>query len=57
MGYSQPTLLEYEFISPDQVPHKIHPVFDQTPKSFNIKNDEKKNKKFSSNGEIEVCEE
>ena len=39
-GDSPPTLLEHEFRSPDQVPHKSHPMFDHTPKFFNIKNDE-----------------
>ncbi|KAG5581183.1 hypothetical protein H5410_051810 [Solanum commersonii] len=38
-GDVQPTLLEYELGSPDQVPHENQPMFDQTPRSFDVESD------------------
>ncbi|KAG5621650.1 hypothetical protein H5410_006868 [Solanum commersonii] len=38
-GDTQPTLLEQELRSPNQVPHISEPIFDQTPKSLNIGSD------------------
>lgn len=38
---SQPSLLEHEVGSPDQVPHTSEPVFDQTPKLFDVESNEK----------------
>ncbi|KAH0669627.1 hypothetical protein KY285_023794 [Solanum tuberosum] len=38
-GDVQPTLLEHELESPDQVPRRSEPIFDQTPKSSDIKSD------------------
>ena len=38
-GDSQPTLLSNEFRSPDQVPQRSKPIFDQTPKSFDFESD------------------
>ncbi|KAG5604726.1 hypothetical protein H5410_026218 [Solanum commersonii] len=38
-GDVQPTFLEHELESPDQVPHRNEPIFDQTPKSFNVGSD------------------
>ncbi|KAH0705608.1 hypothetical protein KY289_010684 [Solanum tuberosum] len=39
-GEAQPTLLEKELRSPEQVPHSVQPVFDQTPKSFDVASEE-----------------
>uniref|UniRef100_M1DBX0 Uncharacterized protein n=1 Tax=Solanum tuberosum TaxID=4113 RepID=M1DBX0_SOLTU len=38
-GNVQPTFLEHELESPDQVPHRSEPFFDQTPKSFDVGSD------------------
>ncbi|KAG5586704.1 hypothetical protein H5410_047138 [Solanum commersonii] len=38
-GDVQPTLLEQELRSPEQVPHSVQLVFDQTPKSFDVDNE------------------
>ncbi|KAG5586833.1 hypothetical protein H5410_047267 [Solanum commersonii] len=38
-GDVQPTLLEQELRSPEQVPHSVLPVFDQTPRSFDVESD------------------
>ncbi|KAG5621646.1 hypothetical protein H5410_006864 [Solanum commersonii] len=38
-GDTQPTLLEQELRSPDQVSHRSEPIFNQTPKSLNIGSD------------------
>ncbi|KAH0665680.1 hypothetical protein KY285_026886 [Solanum tuberosum] len=35
----QPTLLEHELESLDQVPHRSEAIFDQTPKSFDVGSD------------------
>jgi len=35
-GDVQPTFLEHELKSPNQVPHRSEPVFDQTPKSSDV---------------------
>ncbi|KAG5599308.1 hypothetical protein H5410_030678, partial [Solanum commersonii] len=37
----QPTLVDQELISPEQVPHSSQPLFDQTPKSFDVDSEEK----------------
>ncbi|KAH0679519.1 hypothetical protein KY284_020604 [Solanum tuberosum] len=39
-GDVQPSLLEQELRSPEQVPHSVQPVFDQTPKSFNVESEQ-----------------
>ncbi|KAH0757669.1 hypothetical protein KY290_021162 [Solanum tuberosum] len=39
-GDIQPTLLEQELKSPEQVPHSAQPVFDQTLKSFDVDSEE-----------------
>ncbi|KAH0743351.1 hypothetical protein KY290_031344 [Solanum tuberosum] len=39
-GDAQPTLLEQELRSPEQVLHIVQPVFDQTPKSFDVASEE-----------------
>ncbi|KAG5631154.1 hypothetical protein H5410_002871 [Solanum commersonii] len=39
-GEVQPTLLEHELESLDQVSHRSQPVFNQTPRSFGVQNDE-----------------
>ncbi|KAH0665294.1 hypothetical protein KY290_027560 [Solanum tuberosum] len=39
-GDVQPTLLEQKLRSPEQVLHSVQPVFDQTPKSFDVDNEE-----------------
>ncbi|KAH0776230.1 hypothetical protein KY290_007641 [Solanum tuberosum] len=41
-GDVQPTLLEQKLRSPEQVPHSVQPMFDQTPRSFDVENDNKK---------------
>ncbi|KAH0699026.1 hypothetical protein KY284_013241 [Solanum tuberosum] len=41
-GDVQPTLLEQELRSPEQVPHSTQPMFDQTSKSFDVDSEEKK---------------
>ncbi|KAH0670592.1 hypothetical protein KY285_024855 [Solanum tuberosum] len=38
-GDTQPTLLDQELRSPDQVPHRSEPIFDQTSKSLDIGSD------------------
>ncbi|KAH0669648.1 hypothetical protein KY285_025488 [Solanum tuberosum] len=38
-GDVQPTLLEQELRSPEQVPHSVQHVFDQTPRSFDVESD------------------
>ncbi|KAH0761721.1 hypothetical protein KY290_017794 [Solanum tuberosum] len=38
-GDTQPTLLDQELRSPDQVPYRSEPIFDQTPKSFDVGSD------------------
>uniref|UniRef100_M1E1B6 Uncharacterized protein n=1 Tax=Solanum tuberosum TaxID=4113 RepID=M1E1B6_SOLTU len=38
-GDVQPTLLEPELRSLEQVPHSVQPVFDQTPSSFDIESE------------------
>ncbi|KAG5598555.1 hypothetical protein H5410_029925 [Solanum commersonii] len=38
-GDLQPTSLEYELESPDQVPPRSEPIFDRTPKSFDVGSD------------------
>ncbi|KAG5616686.1 hypothetical protein H5410_016510 [Solanum commersonii] len=40
-GDVQPTFLEHEPESLDQVPHRSEPIFDQTPKSFDVGSDKK----------------
>ncbi|KAG5571903.1 hypothetical protein H5410_061669 [Solanum commersonii] len=40
-GDVQPTLLELELRSPEQVPHSVQPVFDHTPRSFDVETEEK----------------
>ncbi|KAG5572177.1 hypothetical protein H5410_061943 [Solanum commersonii] len=53
-GNVQPILLEHKLRSPDQVPHKSSPMFDQTPKSFVVGSDEEEKEevllKWSSRG-------
>jgi len=39
-GDIQPTLLEQELRSPEQVLHSAQPVFNQTPKSFDVDSEE-----------------
>ncbi|KAH0665346.1 hypothetical protein KY290_027599 [Solanum tuberosum] len=39
-GDIQPTFLEQESRSPEWVPHSTQPVFDQTPKSFDVDSEE-----------------
>ncbi|KAG5579388.1 hypothetical protein H5410_050015 [Solanum commersonii] len=41
-GDMQPTLLEQELRSPEQVPHSVQPVFDQNSKSFDVDSEEEK---------------
>ncbi|KAG5605122.1 hypothetical protein H5410_026614 [Solanum commersonii] len=41
-GDVQPTFLEHELESPDQVSHRSEPIFDQTPKSSNVGSEKEK---------------
>ncbi|KAG5579768.1 hypothetical protein H5410_050395 [Solanum commersonii] len=43
---SQPTLLEQELRSPDQVTQRGQPLFDQTPKSFDVESVKEEEKEF-----------
>ncbi|KAG5579663.1 hypothetical protein H5410_050290 [Solanum commersonii] len=37
-GYTQTSLLEEECRSPEQVPHSVNPMFDQTPETMGVDN-------------------
>ncbi|KAG5576190.1 hypothetical protein H5410_056324 [Solanum commersonii] len=41
-GDVQPTLLDTELRSPKQVPHNVQPVFDQTPRLFDVESEKEK---------------
>ncbi|KAG5600433.1 hypothetical protein H5410_031803 [Solanum commersonii] len=43
-GDVQPTFLEHELESPDQVPHRSEPIFDQTPKSVDVMSEKEEEK-------------
>ncbi|KAH0761339.1 hypothetical protein KY290_017412 [Solanum tuberosum] len=46
-GDVPPTSLEYDLVSPDQVPPRSEPIFYQTPKSFDVESDKEEEEKIS----------
>ncbi|KAH0635784.1 hypothetical protein KY289_035699 [Solanum tuberosum] len=46
-GDVPPTSLEYDLVSPDQVPPRSELIFDQTPKSFDVGSDKEEEEKIS----------
>ncbi|KAH0644973.1 hypothetical protein KY284_032857 [Solanum tuberosum] len=46
-GDVPPASLEYELVSRDQVPPRSEPIFDQTPKSFDVGSDKEEEEKIS----------
>ncbi|KAH0642262.1 hypothetical protein KY289_033236 [Solanum tuberosum] len=46
-GDVPPTSLEYDLVSLDQVPPRSKPIFDQTPKSFDVGSDKEEEEKIS----------
>ncbi|KAG5606448.1 hypothetical protein H5410_027940 [Solanum commersonii] len=56
-GDVQPTLLEQELRSPEQVPHSVQHEFDQTPRSFDVESDNEEEEEVPLKWSRKGCEE